>query len=99
MVAGSRRLTRNENDISTLEFQLSNGSNVAAENFLSSSYAGWSGGVTGALQLGDYVKYSLYPTKAPTTKTQYFYGKIVELQQTQDGQLHVKALDYLKKLE
>ncbi len=99
VVAGSRRLTRNENDISTLEFQLSNGSNVAAENFLSSSFAGWSGGVTGALQLGDYVKYSLYPTKAPTTKTQYFYGKIVELQQTQDGQLKVKALDYLKKLD
>ena len=99
VIAGSRKLTRNENDISTLEFSLSNGSTVAAKNFLSASFAGWSGGVTGALQLGDYVKYSLYPTKAPTTKTQYFYGKIVELQQTQDGQLHVKALDYLKKLE
>jgi len=98
VVAGSRRLTRNENDISTLEFQLSNGSNVAAENFLSASFAGWSGGVTGALQLGDYVKYSLYPTKAPTTKGQYFYGKIVELQQTQDGKLKVTAQDYLKKL-
>ena len=49
VVAGSRKLTRNENDISVLEFSLSNGSTVAAENFLSASYAGWSGGVTGAL--------------------------------------------------
>lgn len=97
VVAGSRKLTRNENDISTLEFSLSNGSAIAAENFLSSSFAGWSGGVTGALQLGDYVKYSLYPTKT-LTKTQYFYGKIVEMQQTQDGQLKVTAQDYLKKL-
>lgn len=98
IVAGSRKLTRNENNISTLEFSLSNGSSVAAENFLSASYAGWSGSVTGSLQLGDYVKYSLYPTKT-LTKTQYFYGKVVELQPTQDGQLKVKARDYLKKLD
>lgn len=99
VISGSRKLFRAENEISKLEFSLSNGSTTATQNFLSSSFAGWSGGVTGALQLGDYVRYSLYPTSAPTTKTQYFYGKITDLQQTQDGQLKITALDYLKKLD
>lgn len=99
VISGSRKLFRAENEISKLEFSLSNGSTTATQNFLSSSFAGWSGGVTGALQLGDYVRYSLYPTSAPTTKTQYFYGKITDMQQTQDGQLKITALDYLKKLD
>lgn len=98
VIAGSRRLTRNENDISTLEFSLSNGSNAATENFLSLSFAGWSNGVIGALQLGDYVRYSLYPTKTGS-KTQVFYGKVVKLQPRKDGQLLVTAQDFLKVLD
>jgi hypothetical protein len=97
VISGSRNYKKDRNEPATVEFALSNGSNVAAENFLSASFAGWSGGVTGALQLGDYVKYSLYTTKTGA-KTQVFYGKVVRLQQTKDGQLQVKAVDYLQVL-
>lgn len=97
VISGSRAWSKNENDIGELRFGLSNGSTIPALNFLSSSFAGWSGGVTGALQLGDYVKYSLYPTKTGT-KTQVFYGKITKMAQGQDGVLYITAQDYLKVL-
>jgi hypothetical protein len=97
IVNGSRAWSKNENDVGTLEFGLSNGSIIPAANFMSSSFAGWSDGVTGALQLGDYVKYSLYPTLTGT-KTQVFYGKITDIRPTADGQLRITAMDYLKAL-
>lgn len=99
VISGSRSISKNENEISKVEFKLSNGSVVPAENFLSSSCAKWSGGVIGALRLGDMVRYSVYPSKTPTTKTQVFYGLITELQQSSDGALAVKAEDFLKALQ
>jgi hypothetical protein len=97
VISGSRAWSKNENDVGDLVFNLSNGSIVPAENFMNPSFAGWSGGVTGALQLGDYVKYSLYPTKTGA-KTQVFFGKITNINHTSDGQLRVTAMDYLKAL-
>ncbi len=95
----ARAWPHDENNVSKLSLVLDNASLIPAENLLSSSCALWSSGVTGALQMGDYVRYSIYPTSTPTTKTQVFYGKIVELRPTTDGTLQIVADDYLKKFD
>jgi len=93
----SRTWIHDENNISQLVVTLDNASLVVTENLLRSSCALWSNSVTGALQMGDYVRYSIYPTSSPSTKTQVFYGKITELRPAADGTLQITARDYLQK--
>jgi hypothetical protein len=93
-----RAFQHDENNISSVALTLDNASLIPAENLLHSSCALWSNSVTGALQMGDYVRYSVYPTSTGN-KTQVFYGKITEMRPTTDGTLQIVAVDYLKKFE
>ena len=95
----SRTMEWTENYPRKVSVTLVNRTTDAAENLLSSSFAGWDTGVTGALDIGDRVEYSVYPTSAPTVKTRVFYGLIVELSQSSGGILTVAASDYLEKYE
>lgn len=91
-----RTWTHDENNISSLTIALDNASLIATENLLSSDCARWDTG-TCALAMGDYMRYSIYPTTTGT-KTQVFYGKITELRPQTDGTLQITAVDYLQKL-
>jgi len=93
----SRTLDWTENYPRKLTLTLDNRTTVPAENFLSSSYAGWDVG-TGALDIGIAIMYSVYPT-ATNTRTEVFWGMITELSQSSDGILTITAKDLLEKYE
>ena len=94
----SRPLEWTENYPRKLTIQLENRAETAADNLISSSFAGWSAG-TGALDIGDRVNYTVRMTSDPTVETQVFWGIITEVSQTSGGILTIVAKDYLEKFE
>jgi len=93
-----RKLKWNENYPRFFSMILSNSSTTPAQNLLSSSYTGWSDGTPRMIDVGDLVKYSLYPTDSGS-KTEVFYGAITKMNQSDDGKLNIEAEDFLKWFE
>ncbi len=70
---------------------------AGTRNLLSSSCNVWTSGV-GALAIGDKLRFYLVPTST-LVNTEVIYGKIVELEQGDDGDLKITANCYLVNLE
>jgi len=93
-----RQLEWHENYPKILRLVYDNADPVASQNILDSTCAIWTTG-TGALELGDEVKYSDYPTSTGS-KTEEFYGKITKLKRDpKTGYLNIEARDFLEYYE
>lgn len=95
----SRAYSHDVNHPSKLTFALENRRSTAADNLLSSSFAGWSSANPAALAVGMAVECDLAPTDfttgLPGANAEYFHGFITSIEQTDGGSLTVTARDYL----
>jgi hypothetical protein len=88
-----------ENRPRTLTITLDNADPTPIVNLLNPSCAQWSGGVTGALQEGDFISFQLVSTGNLATYQDAFYGRIVTLNPQTNGELIIIANDGLQQLE
>jgi len=88
----------NENYPKKATIRLDNRNYTSTINILNSSCAQWSGSVTGALRLGDYLKFGLF-RRGTSTVDYHFKGVITDLVQNGSGELTIIAYDFSKRLE
>lgn len=87
-----------ENYPKVLTLILSNGDTTSTVNLLNASCAQWSDSVTGALSLGDRVRFGLYQSDGNTVDV-LFKGNILKIENMASGQIKVVAYDFLKRLD
>ncbi len=99
----SRLLSQDVNYSAILTFTLENHRTAAADNLLSSSFAGWSSNNPAALAVGMGIDYDVTPTDfstgLPGSSAEYFHGFITSISQEENGDLTIVARDYLYPYE
>jgi hypothetical protein len=98
----AREMTHNANHPRTFSMRISN-LDAGALNYLSSTFAGWTAGYTGAIAVGQEIEYDTIEmdltTGSYSTASLTFYGVITEISQGDDGLLVIKAKDFSERLE